>query len=125
MSGEAIEVFNQGVMRRDMTHVSDVVRCIEAVMLKPAIALPDARPHQVYNIGYGEPQNLSDMIDHLERLTGKRVGRLLKPAPPGDVLNTWADMRKFKASFGIVPEVALEQGLREFYTWYADWKVSA
>lgn len=122
LSGQPIKVFNQGRMRRDMTHVSDVVAgVVAAVEAEPRFEVGDL-PHRLYNVGNSRPEKLTDMIDALEHVLGQRAERVLMPMQPGDVTDTYADIEATRRDLGYEPRVGLEEGLAEFVDWYERWR---
>ncbi len=125
LAGEPIEIFNHGRMRRDMTHVSDIVLGLTASIEKPPAYPSGTRPHRVYNLGHGNPAHLLDLVSTLESLTGRKAKKSLKDAPPGDVMETWADMSRFHADYGFAPVTSLRDGMQEFYGWFEQWRAMA
>ncbi len=130
--GEPIRVFNEGRHRRDFTYIDDIVDgvllCLDRVPtgdpqwsgLDPDPAGSRA-PWRIYNIGRGEPVDLLDYIDLLERSLGKTTTRELLPAQPGDVEATFADIAPLAADTGYRPRVSLAQGLARFADWYREY----
>jgi len=115
MSGKEIEVFNYGEMKRDFTYIDDVVRVTAKVMTIPPTCSP---PHKVYNVGCGKSINLLDFIKTIEKFTGKEADKTLLPLQAGDPIETLADVSELESAFGFKPEVSVEEGVREFVTWY-------
>jgi len=113
--GQPITVYNDGKMIRDWTFVTDIVDGILAVTAKPQQA-------QVYNLGKGSLDVLSDMIDYLEEDLGLKADRQYLPIQPGDVPVTQADITKANKDFGYQPKVDLRTGVREFAKWYRDFR---
>ena len=58
------------------------------------------------------------MVALLERTTGRVAVRDPKPAQPGDVPLTWADISKANRLLGYRPSTQLEEGLKQFVEWY-------
>jgi UDP-glucuronate 4-epimerase len=117
-SGKPIPVFGDGTTGRDYTYVDDIVAGVVASLdYEPA---PDAAGTRfdVFNLGNSHPVKLNELIATLERATGKRAIRDVKPAQPGDVPLTWADVSKASRLLGYRPQVSLEEGLRRFVDWY-------
>jgi UDP-glucuronate 4-epimerase len=46
------------------------------------------------NVGSGEPIEVNDMIDTLERVLGQPLKRNHRPEQPGNVPQTWADISR-------------------------------
>ena len=61
---------------------------------------------------------LSQLIAELERQIGKSATLDKRPAQPGDVERTFADLSRSRAELGYEPKVSLAEGLRQFVAWY-------
>jgi len=96
LSGQPIEVFNEGKMRRDFTYIDDIVEGV--VRVTDTIAQPNSAwsgmkpdpgtsqaPYRLYNIGNNQPVELLDFIAALENSLGKKADKRLLPLQPGDV----------------------------------------
>jgi UDP-glucuronate 4-epimerase len=129
LEGRPIEVFNEGRMRRDFTHVDDIVEGVVRVMDRPPApdpgfdpAAPDpaiaAAPWRIYNIGNHEPVELMTFIGTLERLLGRPAQKRMLPMQAGDVEATCADVADLHRDAGFAPRTPLETGLARFVEWY-------
>jgi len=116
LRGEPIEVYGEGRMARDFTYIDDIVDGIVGVLDSP----PPEGGHEIYNIGDSNPVGLMDMIAALEAAIGRRAEKVFLPMQPGDVPATYADVSKLHALTGYKPTVGVEEGLRRFAAWYAD-----
>ncbi len=117
-AGKPVPIFGDGSTGRDYTFIDDIVAgVLAAVEYEPPSALGTA-PFEVFNLGNSHPVQLSQLVDLLERATGKRAIRYQMPSQPGDVPLTWADLSKADRLLGYRPATGLEQGLKEFVTWY-------
>ncbi|ABE38854.1 NAD-dependent epimerase/dehydratase [Rhodopseudomonas palustris BisB5] len=115
-SGAPIRLFNHGRMRRDFTHISDVTRVMRRLLDVPENAGdPTAR---VYNVGNHRPEELMRVVDLLEAEFGRKAEKELLPMQPGDVPETFADIDDLKRDFGFSPETRIEDGIRDFASWY-------
>jgi len=63
---------------------------------------------------------LSALIAELERAIGKPAILDKRPAQPGDVARTYADLTRARAELGYVPKVTLADGLKQFVEWYRE-----
>lgn len=115
LEGSTIALFNNGDMRRDFTHIDDIVKGTIAALDKPAGVTP---PHSVYNLGNHRPEPLSALVHAIENATGKRAITEKKPMQPGDVYETYADISESKADLGFTPTVALADGIPQFVEWF-------
>lgn len=118
LEGQPIRVFNRGEMWRDFTYIDDIVDGVVAVLDKPPAG--EGAPHRVYNIGNNNPVKLTDFIDVLERLTGRKAERRHEPMQPGDVERTYADIDALVRDFGFRPHTSIEDGLAKFVDWYRE-----
>jgi nucleoside-diphosphate-sugar epimerase len=136
LRGETIQIYNYGNCRRDFTYVDDIVEGVFRVMQKaPAKRNGDdglpIPPYAVYNIGGGQPENLLDFVNILQKEL-LRAGVLpadydfeahkqLVPMQPGDVPTTYADASALERDFGFTPKITLREGLRKFAEWYKEY----
>ncbi|MEL6474482.1 MAG: NAD-dependent epimerase/dehydratase family protein [Pseudomonadota bacterium] len=123
--GEPIQIFNNGDMRRDMTHIDDVAAGIVAAATRTPEFVAGERTHRIYNVGNSRPERLLDMVETLERLVGKPATKVFEGMQAGDVTETYADIRRFKADYGYDPKTSMKDGLAEFVDWFRDWRARA
>lgn len=117
---EPIRLFNHGRMRRDMTHVDDVVHGLcAAVERRPDFAEGEL-PHRIYNVGNNRPVELLRLIELIETACKQPARRILESTPPGDVLETYADISRFQADYDFAPSTPIEEGVRDFVAWYRE-----
>lgn len=124
VKGEPIEIYNMGDMYRDFTYIDDIVKGIVNVMQKSPDETEDGAPYKIYNIGNNNPESLMYFVETLEKCLinegiisepGKKV---LLPMQPGDVYQTYADVKELEKDFGFKPSTSLETGLANFAKWY-------
>jgi len=110
LAGRPVTVFGDGSMRRDFTHVEDIVRGVLA-------ALDRARPgFRVYNLGSGAPVDLRALLQGIGDAAGAK--------PPWSARRCRSrrgrDVRGYRASArgaGVEPTIALREGLSSVVTW--------
>ena len=61
---------------------------------------------------------LKELIEAIEKATGKNALIEYYPEQPGDVPLTFADISKARRLLGYNPVTSLEEGLRKFVEWY-------
>jgi UDP-glucuronate 4-epimerase len=115
--GEPLPIFGNGQTGRDYTYVEDIVAGVLAA-LDYAPHHADGAPFEVFNLGNSRPVKLTELLDSIEKVTGKKAIREYKEPQPGDVPLTWADTSKAGRLLGYRPQTALEDGLRKFVAWY-------
>ncbi len=129
LSGQPIEVFNEGKMRRDFTYIDDIVEGV--VRVTDTIAQPNSAwsgmkpdpgtsqaPYRLCNIGNNQPVELLDFIATLENSLGKKADKRLLPLQPGDVPETYADVDDLMRDVGFRPATPIGVGIARFVEWY-------
>lgn len=117
LRGKTLPVFGKGLLMRDFTFVSDIIAGLMALIEGdyPAVA---SAPHRVYNLGNSHPESVLDLIGHIERATGVIAKIEHRDGPPGDVLETSADVSTAHRDFGFQPKVSLAEGIGRFVGWF-------
>ena len=131
IAGEAIDVYNQGQMKRDFTYIDDIAEAI--VRLQDVIPQQDdnwtvetgspatsSAPYRVYNIGNSQPVTLMNYIEAIEKALGITAKKNLMPMQPGDVLETSADTEALYKAIGFKPQTGVEEGVKNFVDWYRE-----
>lgn len=111
LSGEPIQVFNHGKMKRDFTYVDDIVDGILRALRTP-------RAYEIYNLGNHKMVELESFIKCIEDELGLQAIKEFLPIQPGDVPETCADIQKARDILGYEPKTSVEVGVREFISWY-------
>jgi len=111
LSAEPITVFGDGSMRRDFTHVDDIVRGVLAAVDRTPAGL------RIYNLGSGAPVTLTDLVAAMGAAAGRTPDVRHAPVPLGDVDATFADIARAKAELGWEPKIVLADGLRTVVDW--------
>ena len=132
LAGQPIDVFNNGRMQRDFTYIDDVVEGVARVMDR--IPSPDPAwsgdrpdpgtsyaPYRIYNIGNNRPVELLRFIEVLEECLGKKAVKNLLPMQAGDVPATCADVDDLMRDVGFKPAMPVEEGIRQFVSWYREY----
>jgi UDP-glucose 4-epimerase len=117
--GEEIELFGDGLQKRDFNHVDDVV---DAFLRAGAM---DAADGQVFNLGDRDPVSLLDLAKLLIEVGGRGSCRLV-PFPPErkriDIGDFYADTTKIRDALDWEPRIELRSGLEatlDFYRAYS------
>lgn len=116
-AGRPIPIYGDGSTGRDYTHVSDIVAGVMAA-IEYDPGRTKAVPFEVFNLGNSHPVKLNELVDLLERATGKKALRDPKPLQLGDVPLTWAEISKAERLLGYRPATPLAEGLLKFVRWY-------
>ena len=112
-NGKPINVFNNGNMKRDFTYIDDIVKGLFSI----AITSLEGNYH-LFNIGNGNPIQLLEFINILEKEFGKTTFKNMLGMQPGDVVETCADTKELFLATGFKPEIDIEVGIKNFVKWY-------
>ncbi len=116
-AGKPLPIFGDGSTGRDYTYVDDIVVGVLAALDRtPASSRGTA--FEIFNLGNSHPVKLAELVELLERVTGRRAIRDPRPVQPGDVSLTWADITAAERLLGYQPATRLEDGLTKFVGWY-------
>jgi UDP-glucuronate 4-epimerase len=119
LEGAPIRLFNHGKMRRDFTHIGDVVRIVLGLIDHVPVGTEGA-PARIYNIGNHHPEDLMHVVELLEKALGRVAIKQMLPMQPGDVTETFADVEDLMRDTGLKPETSIEDGIADFVAWYRD-----
>ncbi|HEU4820277.1 MAG TPA: GDP-mannose 4,6-dehydratase [Qipengyuania sp.] len=124
LAGRPIQVFNNGEMSRDFTHIGDIVTGVVAALDNPprddgaAKAGGSIAPHALYNIGNNRPEPLMRLIGLIEQACERKAVIDFQPMQPGDVARTYADIDAISANLGYAPTTPIDVGIPAFVDWY-------
>ncbi|MDG4597114.1 MAG: NAD-dependent epimerase [Candidatus Contendobacter sp.] len=132
LAGQPIDVFNYGHHRRDFTYIDDIVEGVIRVLDRVATPDPDwssenpdpatsHAPYRLYNIGSHRPVELMRYIEVLEDCLGRKAIKNLLPMQPGDVPDTYADVKALIKHVGYQPSTPIEEGVARFVAWYREY----
>jgi UDP-glucuronate 4-epimerase len=132
LSGQPIQVFNHGNMKRDFTYIDDIVEGVARVMKQ--LPAPDPgwsgdapdqgtsyAPYRIYNIGNNRPVGLLKFIETIEEVLGRKADKVFLDLQPGDVAATYADIDDLYEAVGFRPQTPIEVGIRRFISWYREY----
>jgi UDP-glucuronate 4-epimerase len=127
-----IDVFNEGLMKRDFTYIDDIIEGVVRVTAK--IPMPNTSwsgdrpdpsssfaPYKIYNIGNNNPVLLMDFIRTIEDFLGKKSRKNFLPMQAGDVPASFADVADLMADVGFKPATPIALGIERFVSWYLEY----
>ncbi|MDD5759837.1 MAG: NAD-dependent epimerase [Desulfobulbaceae bacterium] len=129
LAGQPINVFNDGLMKRDFTYIDDIVEGVSRIIERPPVSDPlwDKQnpdpstswcPYKIYNIGNNHQEELLHFIEVLEDCLGKKAEKRFLPMQNGDVKETYANIDDLARDIDFRPSTSIEVGLRHFVEWY-------
>ncbi len=110
--GRPIEVFGDGSVRRDFTYIDDTIQGILAALNYGGASF------EVFNLGESTTVELNEMIREIESCLQKKAVIHYRPAVPGDMPQSYADITKAKALLHYRPDTLLRDGIPRFVEWY-------
>jgi len=108
--GSSFELYGDGLQSRSFTYVSDGVEATIAAMER-------GRTGTVYNVGGGEEATMREAIATLERVSGRTLDLVERPAAAGDVRRTSADVARIERDLGWRATTSLQDGLQAQWEW--------
>jgi UDP-glucuronate 4-epimerase len=132
MRSQPIEIYGMGKMKREVTHVGDLVEGImRLVSVVPGNGHPitsgnvvdslsPVAPWRTVNIAGGNGVSVMEMVDTIERLTGRTIRKEFCPDHKGEAVETKACSTLIQALTGYTPATDFEETAREFVDWFRD-----
>jgi len=111
LAGEPIDQYGDGSTARDYTFIEDI---ISGVM---AAGRYTATDFEIINLGGSAANTLSQLIQEIEGILGKKAQINYLPDQPGDVPITYADVSKAHRLLGYTPDTPLKKGLQRYVEW--------
>lgn len=130
LSGNEIDIYNYGNMKRDFTNIDDIVQSInlliDIVPSKPdqrnsklkLDSISDTAPYRVINIGSSKPTNLMSFISELEKSLGLKAEKNFLEMQDGDLKETSSNTDLLFSLTGFRAKKKIEEGIPEFVNWY-------
>ncbi len=111
---EAEVPLNKDDRQRDVTHINDLVRAIGAAVDKDL-------GFEIINAGRGEPVPLRKLVDAIAEAAGKSPIIVPMESPAGEMRVTYADTTKAQKLLGWIPEISVQDGVRDLVEWMKNW----
>lgn len=121
-SGTTIEIYGDdyptpdGTCQRDYVHVMDLADAHVRALGR----LESGGASAVYNVGTERPSSVREVLDAVERVTGKTLDRRLAGRRPGDPAVLYAAAGKIRGELGWAPQRAdLDVIVGDAWRWHA------
>jgi UDP-glucuronate 4-epimerase len=112
-SNQPITVYGDGSTMRDYTFVDDIIEGIWGAIQRET----RSGEFRIYNLGNSGTVRLSELINGIEEVAGKKLIINRQPEQPGDVFQTYADISRAASELGFKPSTSLKTGLQKFNSW--------
>jgi nucleoside-diphosphate-sugar epimerase len=96
---------------RDYLHLDDLVRAFEAVIAAP----PAAGLCETYNVGSGTGHSIGEVIETVERVSGRLLRRRIEVRPGSRATWNVLDIGRIGEGVGWAPRVSFDDGLRRLW----------
>jgi UDP-glucose 4-epimerase len=108
--GQPITIFGDGEQTRDFINVRDVAQANLLAGVSQGVS-------GAFNVGSGSQVTINELIKIMESVSGLSTQTVHGNPRRGDVRDSMADISRIRAALGFEPQVALEEGLREYMDW--------
>lgn len=110
IKSEPLEIWGDGSVVRDYVHIADVTSALITAMNYQG-------NQHIFNIGAGEGKSLNELIETIEKVTGKSASRIYKPGRPFDVPISILSIAKAQELLNWRPTISFEEGLSRTTQW--------
>jgi nucleoside-diphosphate-sugar epimerase len=105
-------VFGDGEQTRDFTYVENAVQANVLACEAPSAS------GRTFNVGTGHAVSLNQVLQMLQKASGKALETKYEPAREGDIRDSLADIRLAKEFLAYEPTVLFGEGLERTFAWY-------
>ncbi len=112
-NGRPITLYDGGQPRRDWTYVADIVAGLVA-------ALETDLGYEILNLGRGQPVLMRDFVTIIEELVDREAQIVHAPLPVSEPTVTYADITKARDLLRYNPQVSVDEGLANLWSWYKE-----
>jgi UDP-glucose 4-epimerase len=113
LRGEPIEIWGDGSVVRDYIYVENAIDALVEGMNYSG-------EQRVFNVGSGVGHSLNDVLEILERVSGRKVPRNYSPSRAIDVPRNILDIGLIKDEIGWAPRIAFADGIDRTWKWYRE-----
>ena len=114
VNGEKLPVFNNGNMKRDFTFIDDIVAGTKS-------AVNENYKCEVFNLGNNKSERLMDMISLIEKELGQKAIIDFQPMQPGDVKESFADIKYSQQKLNYIPYTSIDSGIPKLINWFKEY----
>lgn len=109
-----ITIYGDGDIVRDFIYVQDLAR---AVVLCLECSLPTDSPVATFNVGSGTGTSIAQLVEAIEKVTGKNFVVQRQPDRGFDCLYNVLDITEVCQALDWLPQVPLEEGIKRTWRW--------
>lgn len=112
IKGDTFHVFGDGLQTRDYINVRDVAAA--------NIRMAESDVSGTFNVCTAQATSLLQIVDTVSRISGKSLDVAFDAPRAGDILHSALSYELLHKQIGWKPTVALAEGLKETYDYYAE-----
>jgi dTDP-glucose 4,6-dehydratase len=111
LRGEPLTIHGDGMQTRSFCYVDDLIEGVWRLLMSDEVT--------PVNLGNPDERTILDLAELIQKVAGKRVGVLHKPADPEDPHVRCPEISKARKLLKWEPGISLEDGLRMTFAFYA------
>jgi nucleoside-diphosphate-sugar epimerase len=111
-AGEPIAVWGDGSQGRDLLHVDDLKTFVVTALGR------QASPFEIFNAGCGHAICIKDLVEKIIQHSGRDLAIKFDRNKPTVNTSLCLDCSKAQRKLGWVPQVSLDEGIRQTLAWY-------
>ena len=112
LAGQPPPIHGDGKQTRDFTYVANVVHAnLRAASTRKGVG-------EVFNIAGGQRHSVLELAGLIRKILGVPIESRFGPKRPGDVMHTWADIRRARRELGFKVRVPFDEGVRLTTAWF-------
>ena len=112
LAGRGVQIYGDGLQRRDLVHVDDVVTAVRAAW--------DRRFTGIAIVGSGQSVTVLELLDTVRMVTGCPLPAEHVAAKPGEMPAVIVDISRAREQLGYRPSVSLVDGLATVWNDFMD-----
>jgi UDP-N-acetylglucosamine 4-epimerase len=109
-----------GNTSRDFTFIENAVQANIIALVGTKSKQDLVRRHEVFNVACGDQISLNQLVELLQKISGKKIIPHYAPERKGDVKHSKASIEKISSVFGYDPKFKFSEGLEIVYNWYKE-----
>lgn len=109
--GEPIEIWGDGQVRRDYLYITDLVSAL-------VVLLNHEGPTRIFNISSGRGYSVLEIIQIIEKISGKKIDIGFLPGRGFDVPANVLSYDRLEDETGWTPKVSLYEGISRYIEWF-------
>lgn len=106
-----IKQYGDGSSARDWTYIDDITKGIVKTLEKPF-------SFEIINLGGNKPIQLKDLIKLVEKISRKKIKKIILPKKAEEPNITFASIEKAKRLLDWQPETDFSKGMKKFINWF-------